>query len=260
MSKPFIVASFYKFTSMPFCDALKPLILKAFADNDVKGTVILAHEGVNGSIAGLVENVQAMMAFLRTIPGLSDLHFLINTHDKNPFAKAKVKIRKEIVTIGDSSVSPLDTVGTYLNPEEWNALLQEEDVLVIDTRNEYEILLGTFKGAISPKTVNFRDFPEYVEHVLKQHKDKKIAMFCTGGIRCEKSTALLKNEGFDNVYHLKGGILTYLEKMPKEQSLWEGSCFVFDDRVAVDSDLNALPEGSVDKEWKHLHRLAEQSE
>jgi UPF0176 protein len=191
---------------------------------------------------------------LRAQPGLESLRFLINTHASNPFAKAKVKLRKEIVTIGDMSINPLDTVGTYLSPDEWNALLAKDDVIVIDTRNEYEIMLGTFKGAISPKTVNFRDFPEYVEKELKQHKAKKIAMFCTGGIRCEKSTAYLKQLGFPEVYHLNGGILTYLETIPKDQSLWEGTCFVFDDRVAVDHDLNALPDGSIDKEWKHNYK------
>jgi UPF0176 protein len=257
IEKPYIVASFYLFTPFQSPMDFKQALLNKFVESNCKGTVILAHEGINGSIAGHQDDIHVMMDAIRALPGCEALHFLINYHDKNPFMRSKVKIRKEIVTIGDVSVDPTTGVGTYLNPEEWNALLMEEDVVVIDTRNKYEVELGTFKGAIDPKTINFRDFPDYVDKVLKQHKDKKIAMCCTGGIRCEKSTAYLLQQGFKDVYHLKGGILTYLETMPKETSLWEGSCFVFDDRVAVDADLNALPDGSIDKEWKNKYREKE---
>lgn len=255
----FTVASFYQFIQLTDCEALRLNILKAFQESGAKGTVILAEEGMNGSISGTEDQLQSMKNLLNHIVAPKELRFLINKHIKNPFEKAKVKLRKEIVTMGIPQVNPNQMVGTYLTPEEWNTLLQEDNVMVIDVRNGYEIELGTFHKAIDPKTANFRDFPTYVESELMAHKDKKIAMCCTGGIRCEKSTAYLKSLGFPNVYHLKGGILTYLEEIPKEQSLWEGSCFVFDDRVAVDHDLNALPDGTIDKEWKNKKRLSEQN-
>ncbi len=257
MSSPFIVASFYKFHVQTDYQLLREPLLAKMNALQIKGTIILAHEGINGSICGTPEQAELMMAHLRTLSGFESLRFLINEDESNPFTKAKVKLRKEIVTMGVEGINPEEITGTYLNPEQWNELLKDDEVVLIDTRNDYEVMLGTFKGAINPKTDNFRDFPEYVAKNLSHLKDKKIAMCCTGGIRCEKSTSYLKTLGFENVYQLHGGILTYLETIPKEESLWEGACFVFDNRVAVDADLNSFEDGTIDKEWKNIHRQSE---
>ncbi|OJY18177.1 MAG: hypothetical protein BGO90_02780 [Legionella sp. 40-6] len=237
---PIIIASFYKFVPLDNYEEMRAPLLAQMNAHRIKGTIILASEGINGSFAGAPADMDAFYQVVHADPRLADLRFKETFDAENPFEKTKVKLRKEIVTMGIKEVNPLETVGVHLEPEQWNELLQEPDVVVIDTRNDYEFSLGTFKGAINPNTENFRNFPEYVQTELAEHKDKKIAMFCTGGIRCEKSTAYLKELGFEKVYHLQDGILNYLEKMPPEQSLWEGQCFVFDNRVAVDADLKRV--------------------
>lgn len=237
---PVIIASFYKFVPLDNYEEMRAPLLAQMIAHRIKGTIILASEGINGSFAGTPDDMDAFYQVVHKDPRLADLRFKETFDAENPFEKTKVKLRKEIVTMGIKEVNPLETVGTYLEPEQWNELLQESDVVVIDTRNDYEFSLGTFKGAINPNTDNFRNFPEYVQNELVEHKDKKIAMFCTGGIRCEKSTAYLKELGFEKVYHLQDGILNYLEKIPQEQSMWEGQCFVFDNRVAVDADLKRV--------------------
>lgn len=253
--KSFVVIAFYKFAAVSHCETMKKALLKVMQDNAIKGTIILAHEGVNGTFCGSSDGVNQLMDALKSYPGLQDIVFRKTFNDTNPFAKAKVKIRPEIVTLGEDNISPLEVTGVHVEPEDWNQLISDPDVVIIDTRNEYEVKLGTFQGAISPKTDNFRDFPEYVSKHLADKKDKKIAMFCTGGIRCEKSTSYLKQVGFNEVYQLNGGILNYLEVMPEEKSLWKGSCFVFDERVALDHQLNSLEKGSIDLEWKNNNKL-----
>jgi len=235
-----VIASFYKFVPLTDFESLREPLLAAMHDHQIKGTIILASEGINGSFAGTREQMDAYYAYIRQDSRLSDLRFKETFDPCNPFDKAKVKLRKEIVTMGVKDVDPLTTVGTYLTPEEWHELIQDPEVVLIDTRNDYEFELGTFKNAINPITENFREFPDYVANELSEHKEKKIAMFCTGGIRCEKSTAYLLEQGFQNVYHLKDGILNYIETIPEENSLWTGSCFVFDNRVAVNHNLERV--------------------
>lgn len=239
---------------LPDFALMKEPLLKAMKEYEIKGTIILASEGVNGSFSGEKEPVRLLISHLKNYPGLDDLIFRETFDDLNPFDKAKVKLRKEIVTMGEENISPLEMSGTRVSPEAWNQLITDPDVLIIDTRNEYEVSLGTFKGAIDPKTDNFRDFPDYVHKHLIDKKNKKIAMFCTGGIRCEKSTSYLKKMGFNEVYQLHGGILNYLEVVPQEHSLWEGNCFVFDERMALDSQLQSLPKGTIDSDWKHKNK------
>lgn len=231
--KEYIIASFYKFVPLDGYEEMKVPLLAAMKEHNIWGTIILAQEGINGSFAGKPDEVVALYNYLRLDPRLADLYFKETYDDLMPFEKAKVKFRKEIVTLGVEGVDPLKSTGTHLSPQEWNTLISDPDVVLIDTRNDYEVELGTFKHAINPKTENFRDFPEFVKNNLMDKKDKKVAMFCTGGIRCEKSTAYLKNLGFGDVYQLKGGILNYIDSMPKEESLWEGACFVFDERIAI---------------------------
>lgn len=240
LMKKIVIASFYKFVALNDYEALREPLLAKMQEIGIKGTIIFASEGINGSFGGTREQMELFYQFIREDSRLADLNFKETFDDENPFEKSKVKLRKEIVTMGINNVDPLQSVGTYLSPEQWNELIQDPDVLLIDTRNDYEFELGTFKNAINPITDNFRNFPEYVQNELIDKKDKKIAMFCTGGIRCEKSTAYLKDLGFPEVYHLHDGILNYIENMPKEQSLWEGQCFVFDNRVAVDEHLERV--------------------
>lgn len=233
-----VVAALYRFVELnDFADLREPLLEQMLA-NDVRGTLLLANEGINGTISGPREGIDAVLAWLKQDARLTPLAHKESYHAEHPFLRTKVKLKKEIVTMGVEGIDPNKTVGTYLNPEEWNAMISDPDTLLIDTRNDYEVEVGTFKGAINPNTKTFREFPDYVKEQLDPEKHKKVAMFCTGGIRCEKSTAFLKEQGFDEVYHLEGGILKYLENMPKENSLWEGECFVFDERVTVDHDLN----------------------
>lgn len=234
--KKYVIASFYKFVPLNDFEEMKVPLLAAMKQYDLLGTIILAKEGINGSFAGLPNQVYLLFDYLRNDPRLADLFFRETYHDMMPFDKAKVKFRKEIVTLGVKDIDPLQTTGVRVPPLEWNQLITDPNVLLIDTRNDYEVELGTFKHAINPHTENFRDFPAYVEQHLMDKKDKKIAMCCTGGIRCEKSTAYLKSLGFENVYQLDGGILNYLDTVPEDQSLWEGTCFVFDERISIASE------------------------
>jgi UPF0176 protein len=231
------VCALYKFVTLENYEAMRQPLLDAMLENHIKGTLLLAAEGINGTISGPREGIDNLLAYLNADVRINPVSSKESLHDDAPFYRTKVKLKKEIVTLGVEGIDPLKTVGTYVKPQDWNALISDPDVTVIDTRNDYEIEIGTFKHAIDPKTQTFREFPEYVKEHLDPSKNKKVAMFCTGGIRCEKSTAYLKEQGFDEVYHLEGGILQYLEDVPKEESLWEGDCFVFDNRVAVNHDL-----------------------
>ena len=230
---PYKVVAFYQFAPLPdFAEKQLPL-LDLFNANGIKGTVLIAAEGINGTIAGTNENIDAAILGIMAITGLEDLEPKYSIANEMPFRRTKVRLKKEIVTIGDVVADPLTKVGKYVEPEDWNALIADPEVILIDTRNTYEIGVGTFKNAIDPHTESFGEFPNYVREKLKAKPDAKIAMFCTGGIRCEKASSFMMHEGFENVFHLKGGILKYLEKVPQEKSRWEGSCFVFDERVAV---------------------------
>ncbi|MBD3643611.1 MAG: rhodanese-related sulfurtransferase [Alcanivorax sp.] len=237
-SDSIVVAALYKFVRLDDFEQLREPLLALMLAQNVRGTLLLANEGINGTIAGPRAGIDAVLGWLHEDPRLADLEHKESFHDEHPFLRTKVKLKKEIVTMGVEGIDPNRTVGTYLSPEEWNAVISDPETILIDTRNDYEVEVGTFKGAINPETRTFREFPDYVKDTLDPAKHKKVAMFCTGGIRCEKSTAYLKEQGFEEVYHLKGGILKYLEEMPREDSLWEGECFVFDERVTVDHDLN----------------------
>ncbi len=217
--------------------AIRQPLLEAMESNGIKGTLLLASEGINGTVSGTQEGIDALLAWLNSDDRLNPISFKLSYHVNQPFYRTKVKLKKEIVTMGVEGIDPRKTVGTYVKPKDWNALISDPDVLLIDTRNDYEIEIGTFEHAVNPNTKTFREFPEYVKNNLDPKKNKKVAMFCTGGIRCEKSTAYLKEQGFEEVYHLEGGILQYLEDVPKEDTLWKGDCFVFDNRVAVNHDL-----------------------
>ncbi|MCA1994181.1 MAG: rhodanese-related sulfurtransferase [Coleofasciculus sp. S288] len=234
-----VVATFYKFVRLPdFAEKRVPLLTHCNAQ-DVKGTILLAAEGINGTIAGSSQAIDSVLSVLRSDPRLVDLEHKESYADSPPFDRIKVRLKKEIVTLGLPGVDPSDRVGTYVSPQEWNALISDPEVTVIDTRNDYEVSIGSFKGAQNPKTASFRQFPDYVRNHLDPTQHKKVAMFCTGGIRCEKATSFMKAQGFQEVYHLKGGILKYLEEVPEQESLWQGECFVFDQRVAVDHGLEA---------------------
>lgn len=252
--KAFVIETFYKFTPFDNLDAMKVTLLDIMQAHNIRGTIILALEGINGTVCGSAEGMDVLMRHLRALPGLSNLLTKTSYDDENPFAKAKVKLRREIVTMGVPGVDPARETGVHVSPAEWNALISDPSVVVIDTRNDYEVMLGTFKGAVNPRTENFRDFPAYVDEHLMAHRDKKVAMFCTGGVRCEKSTALLMQRGFKEVYQLDGGILNYIAATDAKDSLWEGTCFVFDERVALKEDLNPLERGTIDTEWKNTHR------
>lgn len=233
----YIVCAMYKFVALENYKAMRQPLLEVMESNGIRGTLLLASEGINGTVSGPREGIDALLNYLNSDERINPISFKESLHDEKPFYRTKVKLKKEIVTMGVEGIDPRKTVGTYVKPTEWNALISDPDVTVIDTRNGYEIEIGTFKHAIDPKTDTFREFPEYVSKALDPEKNKKVAMFCTGGIRCEKSTAYLKEQGFEEVYHLEGGILQYLEDVPKDESLWEGDCFVFDNRVAVNHDL-----------------------
>jgi UPF0176 protein len=232
-----VIATFYKFVRLQdFADRQGPLFAQCNACG-VKGTILLAAEGINGTIAGSREAIDAVLAFLRSDPQWADLEHKESFADAPPFDRMKVRLKPEIVTLGMPEVDPNDQVGIHVNPQEWNALISDPEVFVVDTRNAYEVGIGTFKGAKNPGTRSFRQFPDYVHSQLDPAKHKKVAMFCTGGIRCEKASSLLLKQGFEAVYHLKGGILKYLEEIPAAESLWQGECFVFDQRVAVQHGL-----------------------
>ena len=237
----YIIAALYHFTRFDDPAAVKPALLELCLAQDVSGSLLLAREGVNGTIAGPRAGIDAVLAHLKALPGCADLEWKEATSDRAPFGKMKVRLKKEIVTMGQPDVDPRASVGHYVDPQDWNALIQSPDVAVIDTRNDYEVAIGTFDGAVDPETKTFGEFPAWWEANKHRFHNKKVAMFCTGGIRCEKSTNYLLGQGVEDVYHLKGGILKYLEEVPQDDSTWSGECFVFDNRVSVGHGLAEGP-------------------
>ena len=236
---PLVVAAFYQFAELPDYRELRPAVLDVCTSNRIRGTLLLAEEGINGTIAGTREGIDAVRAWLYLDGRFGRLEYKESLMDADsvPFYRMKVKLKKEIVTLGVPGISPKLKAGRYVMPEDWNELINDPETITIDTRNDYEYEVGTFKGAINPETKTFREFPEWVADNLDPKKHKKIAMFCTGGIRCEKSTSYLLEKGFEEVYHLKGGVLNYFEQVPHTESIWEGECFVFDNRVTVNHQL-----------------------
>lgn len=232
-----VVAALYRFAALPDFVALKDPLYQLMIEHEVRGTLLLAREGINGTIAGSRQGIDRILDWLKSDPRFANLEAKESYVDTPPFYRTKVKLKKEIVTMGVEGIDPKDIVGTYVEPADWNALIADPEVLVLDTRNKYEVDIGSFENAINPETDSFRELPAYVEKHLDPVKHKKVAMFCTGGIRCEKSTAFLKRQGFNEVYHLKGGILKYLEEVPETESKWRGECFVFDNRVTVNHQL-----------------------
>lgn len=240
-SDPFLVAALYKFVDLQnFADFKEP-IFEALDQHQVKGTILLAHEGINGTIAGPEAGLRAALAYLRSLPPFEGLVHKESWATEPPFPRLKVRLKKEIVTMGVEDIDPNKVVGSYVKPKDWNALISDPNVVVVDTRNDYEVAIGTFDGAIDPETKSFREFPNWAQRNENLMAGKKVAMFCTGGIRCEKSTAYMKQIGYDEVYHLEGGILKYLEEVPEGESMWQGECFVFDDRVSVGHGLKEGP-------------------
>ena len=240
MNKNFFkVAAFYAFTELLNLEDLQRAFTHFLKKEDIKGTVLLAHEGINGTVAGTEDGIDRFKNFLRLNNLYQSQNFKTSTCAEDPFPRLKIKLKDEIVSIGNELADPAKIVGEYVQPEDWNSLISQEDVLVLDTRNTYEFSIGTFKKSIQPETTNFREFPDWLEGIESKglDKSKKVAMFCTGGIRCEKASSLMKAKGFKNIYHLQGGILNYLEKIDEENSLWNGECFVFDDRVALNHNL-----------------------
>lgn len=232
----FIIAAFYKFVSLPDYEQMRAPLGAYCRAHGVKGTILLATEGINGTIAGSRTGIDKVFAYLREDVRLTDVVAKESSADFIPFHRMKVKLKKEIVTLRED-VDPTDEVGTYVAPDDWNDLISDPDVLLIDMRNDFEVQIGSFEGAINPETESFSEIVEYAREKLDPEKQKKVAMFCTGGIRCEKATSFFLKEGFENVYHLQGGILNYLEKVPQTATKWHGELFVFDERVTVDHDL-----------------------
>ena len=234
---PYVVSAMYKFVSLPDYEHIQKPLKQFCIDHDIRGTLLLAKEGINGTVAGSAQSIEKLHKFLKSgeLFGdrLADLVTKESWADEPPFQRIKVRLKKEIVTLGDDDVDPTTMVGQYVKPEDWNAIINDPDVINIDTRNDYEVAIGTFKGALNPDTQSFREFKDYVKKNLDPKKHKKVAMFCTGGIRCEKASSYMLKEGFEQVYHLQGGILKYLEVVDEKDSTWDGDCFVFDDRVSV---------------------------
>ncbi|MDC1449516.1 rhodanese-related sulfurtransferase [Candidatus Thioglobus sp.] len=260
------ICALYKFTRLDDFEEIQGP-LKIFLESlNIRGTLLLAKEGVNGTISGDNDSIMKSLDYLQKDERLVGLEYKFSYSEKPPFKRLKVKLKKEIVTLGVSNIDPIFSSGTYVKPAYWNELINDPDVVLIDTRNNYEFEIGSFKGSINPNTETFREFPAYTKNNLEKYRDKKIAMFCTGGIRCEKSTAYLKSKGFENVFHLQGGILKYLEEIKEDESLWEGECFVFDDRVAVKHNLELgkydqchacrFPITDEDKEHPHYEKGA----
>lgn len=235
--KPIVVSALYHFVRLENPESLKDPLLTFLKEHSIRGTLILATEGINGTVSGSREAIDALYQWFNTHPQLKDVKSKESYHDEQPFYRTKVKLKKEIVTMGVEGIDPNRVVGTYVKPKDWNDLISDPDVVLIDTRNDYEYDVGSFENAVNPNTDSFREFPDYVAEHLDPTRHKKVAMFCTGGIRCEKSTAYLKEQGFDEVYHLEGGILKYLEEVPQDESMWQGECFVFDYRVTVGHEL-----------------------
>jgi len=238
-----VVAALYHFITLDNYRELRQPLLDVMLDNNVKGTLLLASEGINGTVAGTQKSIDNLLHWLKADERLKDIRHKVSFDSEMPFYRTRVKLKKEIVTMGVEGIDPNRVIGTYVKPENWNALISDPEVTLIDTRNAYETAIGTFKNAVDPATETFREFPGYVKNKMDPQKHKKVAMFCTGGIRCEKSTAYLKEQGFEEVYHLEGGILKYLETVPEEESMWQGECFVFDNRVSVN---HALEKGRYD--------------
>lgn len=237
MESPVTVAALYRFAPIADCAALRDALETVCKTQGIKGTLLIAREGINGTIAGSADGIARVVDFIRAQPDCAETDVKYSGASEMPFYRMKVRIKQEIVTMGEPDIDPRASVGTYVAPQDWNALISDPDTIVIDTRNDYEVAAGTFERAIDPQTASFREFPEWFrrerERLLGEGRAPKVAMFCTGGIRCEKSTAFLKAEGVEEVYHLKGGILKYLEEVPEQESLWHGECFVFDERVTV---------------------------
>lgn len=238
-SEPWLVAALFHFTPLPDFAALRAPLQAVCDRNGVKGTLLLADEGINGTIAGPDDGIAGVLAHLRAMPAFADLEHKESRAREAPFHRMKVRLKKEIVTMGVAGIDPLEQTGTRVDPSDWNALIRDPDTILIDTRNAYETAIGQFRGAVDPNTVSFREFPDWVRNNPDLGGKRRIAMYCTGGIRCEKATAFMKAEGFEEVYQLRGGILKYLEEIPESESLWEGACFVFDERVSVTHGLEA---------------------
>ena len=253
--KAILVCALYKFVTLDDYEELQASFLDQLNQRNIRGTLLLASEGINGTIAGTPEMVKSFLDWLTQDKRFSDIECKFSTHSAPPFYRTKVKLKKEIVTMGVENIDPNKVVGTYVDPSEWNELISDPDVLLIDTRNTYEVDIGTFKNALNPQTESFREFPDYVANNLDPSEQKKVAMFCTGGIRCEKASAFMKQQGFEDVFHLKGGILKYLEQIEPENSLWNGECFVFDDRVAVNQELK---QGQYDQCHACRHPITEE--
>ena len=235
--KAIVIATFYKFVPLPDYRQLKQPLLDLCKANGVYGTILLADEGINSTIAGTHEGIASVLDSLEDDPRFANLVIKKSYADFIPFQKMKVRLKQEIVRLKVDGIDPNEKVGTYVDPQDWNHLISDPDVIVIDTRNDYEVKIGSFKRAINPQTQSFNEFPDFVAENLDPQQHKKVAMFCTGGIRCEKATAFMLEQGFEQVYHLNGGILRYLETINPDESLWDGECFVFDDRISVDHDL-----------------------
>ncbi|MGF1720805.1 rhodanese-related sulfurtransferase [Vibrio kyushuensis] len=233
----YVVCALYKFVTLNDYQEIRQPLTDLLEANNIRGTLLLASEGINGTVAGKRESIDALLKWFKQDTRLADVVYKESFNEEQPFNRTKVKLKKEIVTMGVEGIDPLNVVGTYVKPSDWNDLISDPEVLLVDTRNDYEVDIGTFKNAVNPNTETFREFPQYVADNLDPAKHKKVAMFCTGGIRCEKSTAYMKEQGFDEVYHLEGGILKYLEEVPEEETMWEGDCYVFDGRVAVNHQL-----------------------
>lgn len=232
MSK-YLVAALYKFVSFDDLPTIQAGLQVVAKEQNIRGSLLIANEGINGTIAALPDNMAVMLDAIRALPGCADLEHKESWAEDMPFLRMKVRLKKEIVTMGQPVADPTSIVGTYVEPQDWNDLIGRDDVVVIDTRNDYEVEIGTFKGAIDPQTASFGEFPDWWKRHHNEFAGKKVAMFCTGGIRCEKSTSYLKSQGVEDVFHLKGGILKYLEEVPQDESTWDGQCFVFDQRVSV---------------------------
>lgn len=230
------VIAFYKFVTIDDCESWAPILKQHMLDRDILGTILLAQEGINGTICGKPESIAEIVKIMHAHDGLDDLPFKTSYAPGHVFNRAKVKVKPSLISIG-VEVDPNKVVGEYVKPKDWNALISDPEVVLIDTRNDYEFYAGTFEGAVDPKITRFRELPEFIEQNYDPKVHKKVAMFCTGGIRCEKSTAYMLEQGFEEVFHLEGGILKYLEEIPQEQSMWKGDCYVFDERVGVNHDL-----------------------
>ena len=260
----YVVCALYKFVTLSDYQQMRAPLLEKMQLLNIKGTLLLASEGINGTVSGTREGIDALLAWLNQDERLNPISFKESFDESQPFHRTKVKLKKEIVTMGVEGIDPTQTVGSYVKPKDWNDLISDPEVFVVDTRNDYEIEIGTFEHAVDPNTKSFREFPQYVAENMDPAKHKKVAMFCTGGIRCEKSTAYMKEQGFEEVYHLEGGILKYLEDVPKEESLWKGDCYVFDNRIAVNHDLERsdydqcwacrLPITQAEKEHEHFEQ------